>query len=486
MSASEINSIIERAINLANEKSADAGLYANLAVRATDTIHYDEGRGQWNYNSGAGLITVTVPPMPQIGSPAAVYSAVAADIRAQLVSDFADFFSTYFPNDIAAHNRAVAQLDGMASKIEAASLQLFDRLGVNDGTEALQRLKDRVARADLTTDYLEGRFSLADASSRFMLSKQGSGNAAATYLVNRFASGDAAATALINMLTSGGTSLPPAVEDQVWERERARILKEVTRANRQTVDSMAARGFPLPPGAMNMSLLMTEADAQEKISQSSREVAIKQIDVLIENIRTAAGIAATDASAAGRSLLDDATGANKELISDAQAAARLTLEDAQFAARTLIEDSLATTKILLDAAQQAATRLTQIRNEAINASVDYIKALALGPQIGASVSSSVGSTAVGAAQAAASYFSAQASAASSFNSAYLGLQNIGVEVARGNADNTVKLHTAYGSTLVGIANAKANAALGAAQAAGYQGAAALSTLNAIASLTSSD
>ena len=104
-------------------------------------------------------------------------------------------------------------------------------------------------------------------------------------------------------LTNGGTGLAPHVEDQIWQRDRARVLQEVERAGREVLATFASRGFPLPPGAAAHQIAMIQQDAQAKIAQASRDVAIKQAEIEVENVRFAVeraiGLYGTAIGAAG-------------------------------------------------------------------------------------------------------------------------------------------------------------------------------------------
>ena len=92
---------------------------------------------------------------------------------------------------------------------------------------------------------------------------------------------------ICDTLTNGGTGMNPHVEDQIWQRDRARLLKDAQRAKGEALATFAARGFPLPPGAAAAALQQIAADTQDKIAQASRDVAIKQAEIEIENVRFA-------------------------------------------------------------------------------------------------------------------------------------------------------------------------------------------------------
>lgn len=88
-------------------------------------------------------------------------------------------------------------------------------------------------------------------------------------------------------LTEGGTGMAPHVEDQIWQRDRARLLKDAQRTKREVLTTFAARGFPLPPGAAAGAVSLVMSETQDKIAQASRDVAIKQAEIEIENVRFA-------------------------------------------------------------------------------------------------------------------------------------------------------------------------------------------------------
>ena len=88
-------------------------------------------------------------------------------------------------------------------------------------------------------------------------------------------------------MLDGGSGIPAHVENQIWQRDRSRVLEDVSRARDDVLATFASRGFPLPPGAAAHTMLLAEVDANNKIAQQSRDVAIKHIEILIENIKFA-------------------------------------------------------------------------------------------------------------------------------------------------------------------------------------------------------
>jgi hypothetical protein len=88
-------------------------------------------------------------------------------------------------------------------------------------------------------------------------------------------------------IRDGGTGINPLVEDQIWQRERQRILNDAARAEEDNLASWAARRYPMPPGAAMYQTLQIRRDAQDKIAESSRALAIKQMEIEIENTKFA-------------------------------------------------------------------------------------------------------------------------------------------------------------------------------------------------------
>ncbi len=92
---------------------------------------------------------------------------------------------------------------------------------------------------------------------------------------------------ICDAITQGGTGIKPSVEAQIWERDRARLLREGARAEQDLVRQFAARGFPLPPGALHAGMARIQEDVRDKTAQLSRDVAIKQAEMEVENVRFA-------------------------------------------------------------------------------------------------------------------------------------------------------------------------------------------------------
>lgn len=85
----------------------------------------------------------------------------------------------------------------------------------------------------------------------------------------------------------GGTGINPAVEQQLFERDRARVGAEVARAEDEAVASWADRGFPLPPGALTSQVNQIRMDGMKQLATASRDIMVKSWDQELENIRFA-------------------------------------------------------------------------------------------------------------------------------------------------------------------------------------------------------
>lgn len=113
-----------------------------------------------------------------------------------------------------------------------------------------------------------------------------------SFLSTYFPLGDelqAAVDWLERALTTGGTGINETVEAQLWNRDRDRLLRDADRAEGEAMATWAARGFPLPPGALAHQVHQIRRDASAQIAESSRTQAIKSFETEVENVRFAVG-----------------------------------------------------------------------------------------------------------------------------------------------------------------------------------------------------
>ncbi|MDP9895385.1 hypothetical protein J2W32_004483 [Variovorax boronicumulans] len=115
------------------------------------------------------------------------------------------------------------------------------------------------------------------------------GQGIADFFQNYFPLGpyDDAVEWLRKAIVDGGTGLSAGVEQQLWERGKARLLEESMEAEASLTESWAARGYPLPPGALVYGLQRIQLDRSRKLAEQSRDIAIKSFDTEIENVRFA-------------------------------------------------------------------------------------------------------------------------------------------------------------------------------------------------------
>lgn len=94
---------------------------------------------------------------------------------------------------------------------------------------------------------------------------------------------DASKVKLLQDLLVGGYGIEPQDEADLWERERERELANGTTAANEAARQFAARGFKLPPGALNAALSQANQTTLEKNSSVSRDIALKRADMYVEN-----------------------------------------------------------------------------------------------------------------------------------------------------------------------------------------------------------
>lgn len=142
---------------------------------------------------------------------------------------------------------------------------------------------------------------------------------------------DEATAWLVNSITNGGTGIKPEIEAQIWQRAKDRIIVESIRTEKQITSGYAARGFVLPSGAMLNQVQQARFAASAQISEASREVATKQAEMEVENIRFAVGKAIDSRAQAMNAAADYI----RALMSAPDAAAKIAGLDADAKARMI-------------------------------------------------------------------------------------------------------------------------------------------------------
>lgn len=479
--AARINAIIDRAENLAIEQTANAGGYANIAVAAANGIEVLVGNG--DVPSGSVSITypvVTPPALSPIDTSPSGFSEAINEIEAGLKTSLADFFSSYFPNSGIQQAQAVASLQGLVDNAQGILNGLVAK--ANQDVEARGYLKSALTRTTRAYDRLDEVIAFGAEGSGYLSNRITNIEPATAYLLRRFDQGDAASATLLRML-SGDVAIPAAVENQTWQRDRARILSENARVKETTIGSWARRGFPLPGGSMIASVMELDSSAADRIAQSSRERAIKAIDVMLDNIRRGAEIAIGDSGTAARALDESGNVAARSLMEDARAATQLSIENARAAAIALLENALGAARAAIDASTRGAEQLIDLRTKGIQASVDYMRALSGSGNVAGELVKSRIDAEVAVQNAAVTFYRAEAEVATANVNAQVAVADLQLRPAIESARNRTALTSEENRARVGIAEVKSRAAMGACQAVGSIAAAAQSSLNAIASLS---
>ena len=92
---------------------------------------------------------------------------------------------------------------------------------------------------------------------------------------------------LDNAIKNGGTGLPIAIEAAIWDRDRSRHDAQALRGEHEVISTWANRGFPLPPGVTARQVRRVQQENVDNLQQRSREIAIEQAKLELENIRFA-------------------------------------------------------------------------------------------------------------------------------------------------------------------------------------------------------
>lgn len=100
----------------------------------------------------------------------------------------------------------------------------------------------------------------------------------ADYFPDDAASYSEAAAWLQAAVANPNAGIPLAVQEQVFEDDRSRILADAGRATADVLATFATKRFPLPPGAAAAATIEIQKEAQNKIAESSRKVAMASVE----------------------------------------------------------------------------------------------------------------------------------------------------------------------------------------------------------------
>lgn len=79
-----------------------------------------------------------------------------------------------------------------------------------------------------------------------------------------------------------GLGLPPVVLENIWSQARDQAVAEAQSLESQAYSDFAARGYAKPPGALTTSLQNIRYQRYNKTAAASRDVAIKQAEIIID------------------------------------------------------------------------------------------------------------------------------------------------------------------------------------------------------------
>lgn len=94
-------------------------------------------------------------------------------------------------------------------------------------------------------------------------------------------------TRLLDRISNGGTGLTPAVEQALWDRARSREMNSALANEQEILRSSEALGFHLPAGTTAMQLRQAQQATNDKVSELSRDIAVKQAELEQENLKQA-------------------------------------------------------------------------------------------------------------------------------------------------------------------------------------------------------
>lgn len=349
----------------------------------------------------AGSVTVPTISEPTVDIPStanqtdimSMFDTKYQELVALLGNKFDYFRSTYFPDDSAALSAVTTRLATLAStSIATVSGTAVTAPGVIEPSVVIPATIDTASilatfdstYADLVA-LLEGKFK----------------SYRTTYFATEGVVYDSAEAWLTASLGNANVALPSTVAAQIWGDDQARILSDKTRAQDAVVAQFAGRRFPLPPDVAASAVLQIEQKAQDALAESSRKIAITSVDLLqktlerVLQLRVSAMQAANDyvkSLASGPDIASRVIGigydAQSKLISAVSGllnarteVAKLSLQADTTTAQIAFEAAKANQMAALKSVELALSGAIDLRTKSMDSAVEYIKALASGPEM---------------------------------------------------------------------------------------------------------
>lgn len=97
----------------------------------------------------------------------------------------------------------------------------------------------------------------------------------------------------VTVMLAGGTGLPDNIWNAIWNRASGNEERTAAKAVDEVNKEWASRGFSLPTGAQAHQVMRVRQQNQDAINQFNRELAIKQAEMEVENLRFAVQQSAT-------------------------------------------------------------------------------------------------------------------------------------------------------------------------------------------------
>ena len=164
-------------------------------------------------------------------------------------------------------------------------------------------------------------------------------------------------------------ALPPAVASQLYTDAVDPITAEAARAADSVVQLFAARRFPLPPDAAAAAILQINQKAQDEAAEAGRKITAMSVDVMKFSVEKG-----VDQQKLATDVMRHAA---DKAVETQHTAAVLTSDQLKVA----VETARGIQQLAVDMLKFAVEKAVAMRQLAIGSAVDYIKALASGPDM---------------------------------------------------------------------------------------------------------
>lgn len=193
-----------------------------------------------------------------------------------------EFINAIINNAITTANDMTEEVATAADKLMRENIGTYWPIPPTDPIWSITAIEPEVPEVDDT--YTRYEYELERLIQ--LLSDQLAGFFAAYYPLENDAYDEATAW-MVNTITNGGTGIPANIEAQIWQRARDRIIREELQLKDSVTLQYAARGQSLIQGSQAKKIEQIRVERFGKTGEQSTNIAVKQIDVEIENIKFA-------------------------------------------------------------------------------------------------------------------------------------------------------------------------------------------------------